>query len=495
MSTSELFNPDTPKTTTVPESEFQAFFQSMEAGVPFTEILYQYLQRNDGGEWDGIGYALTKDNLLPKNWLQQTPNVWGQSADKVQKGAGIFVAKNVQAMITGATQFIDITSLYPYPDGQFYTAIQNGLIALANSGQAVTVRILVGQDVIDHGQNQSKFLKGLIKPLQSIATGKLQIYVGAQRTKEWSWNHAKIVAVDGQVALLGGENLWDEDYLEDEPVHDLNVMIQGSLVYYMHKFTDTTWKNVCGYIEPDWWSVYWQSGAKDISYACLDTSLAKPTPGPGTLSILGAGRYGSLGNGLNDPGDYALQASLSVANSVIRIAQQDLVTSEGPVYKTWELGMIEIAKALIRNVDVYIVLTNDDAKAGSGRGYSSSTVRKTADVIRKYVSEQPDAPIGQALIKLLCSKLHLSTLRFGPSDTWPNGYEFANHSKFLMVDDLVFYVGSENFYPADLIEYGIFISDPVAVKEIQTQYWDQLWNNSKRVAISGPEAATCYFQG
>jgi len=50
-----------------------------------------------------------------------------------------------------------------------------------------------------------------------ISTGKLQIYVGAQRTTPWSWNHAKMVAVDGLTALLGGENLWADVYLEGQP--------------------------------------------------------------------------------------------------------------------------------------------------------------------------------------------------------------------------------------------------------------------------------------
>jgi len=63
-----------------------------------------------------------------------------------------------------------------------------------------------------------------------------------------------------------------------------------------------------------------------------------------------------------------------------------------------------------------------------------------------------------------------------------------------MVDDQVLYVGSENLYSADLIEYGVFISDPNGIAQMKKQYWDQLWRYPKRVAISGPEAQTCYFE-
>jgi len=43
----------------------------------------------------------------------------------------------------------------------------------------------------------------------------------------FSWNHAKIISVDGREALVGGHNLYSRDYLVDDPVHDLSMRISG----------------------------------------------------------------------------------------------------------------------------------------------------------------------------------------------------------------------------------------------------------------------------
>ena len=478
----------------IPEETLQSFQASLKTGTPLLQSLYEQLRKKDGGKWAGIAYMLTNDNELTPNWLAQTPNVWGQSAKEVKKGAGDFMVQDVRRLIAGAEQFVDITSLYPFPDGQFKNVIKQGLVDLAHSGRAVQVRILVGWYPGPQSGNQSEYLSDLIVPLRSISKGKLEIYVAAQRTNDLSWNHAKMVAVDGRRVLLGGENLWDGDYLESEPVHDLNVKLEGSTVFHMHRFADTIWHSVCGYTSPwpglpDWRSVHWKSGMRDIDVKCLDKSFAKPVPGTGNISVLGAGRYAGLVDDGN-PADHAMLLSLRASESAIRIAQQDLAFYT----RYWEPGMKALAKALVKKQDVYVVLSNDYGKAGSGNRYSTGTVAKAADNIRTYVSKEPDAPTGKALIDLLCTKLHITTLRFGKSEKWPNGYEFANHSKFFMVDDKVFYVGSENLYPSNLIEYGVFVSDPGAVQKMRELYWEPLWKYSSRVAISGSGVSNCHFR-
>lgn len=467
--------------TDISAESVQSFQNALAAGTPILQALYKQLQ-DTYGTLDGVGYALTNDNQLPSDWLAQTPNVWGQSADDVEIGAGDFIAQDVQDLVSSATKFVDITSLFPYPTGQFMDAIQKGLVSLAASGRAVKVRILIGS-YPSVFSSQSDYLATLIAPLMGGQSGNLEVYVAAQRTDPLTWNHAKMVAVDGLAAMLGGENQWDADYLETEPVHDLNLKIQGSAVFHMHRFADSIWSGVCGYDMPDWYPAYWQSGDTSVSTKCLDTSLPAPVSGQGTISMLGAGRYG----GTDNPADSAMLLALQSSQSVIRIAQQDLEMYED----YWKPCMKIIAKAIIKEQDVYIVISNDEGKAGSGNTYSTGTVAHTADRIRDYVIFENGSDDG--VTELLCQRLHLSTLRFGPSNEWPNGYEFANHAKFFMVDDEVFYVGSENLYPSDLIEYGVFISDPDAVQQMKTEYWDQLWKYSSRVAISGSDAPSCYF--
>jgi len=481
------------RATRIPDDAVKAYHASLQQSGDVLTALYKAMRAADGGRLDGVAYLLTRDNSLDAGWLAQTPNVWGKPADSVHRGAGGFMVNTVQSLVGSAQRFVDITSLQPFPTGQFEAAIRQGLVTLAQSGRQVTVRILVGWSPLPtKDPTQSAYLRGLIAPLKAIRGGRLKVIVGAQRSNDWSWNHAKMVAVDGERVLLGGENLWDEDYLQLQPVHDLNVLLRGSSAFGLHQFADRIWESVCAYTLPSWKSVYWASGMNDIAAGCqVHNGITRKT-GSGSVAVLGAGRLASLA-GQGNAADVAMATALGGSTATIRMSQQDLGFTGGLLW--WAPAMNAIGRALVARQQVYIVLSNDKAKAGNGNPYTTDVpLTTTANHIKGYVSSQNGAPSGKALVDLLCSNLHLTTIRFGPSDRWPNGYEFANHAKFFMVDDRVFYVGSENLYPSDLVEYGVFIADTGAVRQMRQQYWDNLWKYSSRVAISGTEAKTCYFR-
>jgi hypothetical protein len=307
-----------------------------------------------------------------------------------------------------------------------------------------------------------------------------------------------MVAVDGRSVLLGGENLWDADYLQTQPAHDLNLALRGPFVFGMDNFADVLWGNVCSYFSPDWKPAYWQSGWNDIGSQCLAKSGLSRPPAAGSLRVLGAGRLGGLATNGN-PADLGMSLALRSSTSTIRLSQQDIGATDpvtGRIRFWWDDGMTSLARALVAKQNVYIVLSNDNAKAGpQGDGYwNKIPLTETADKIKEYVQKQPGAPTGDALRRLLCSNLHLAPLRFGPANHWPNGWTFANHAKFFMIDDRLFYVGSENFYPVSLQEYGVFLNDATAAAQIKTQYWDKLWQASSQAAISGSETNNCYFK-
>ncbi|WP_369421121.1 hypothetical protein [Coxiella-like endosymbiont] len=54
-----------------------------------------------------------------------------------------------------------------------------------------------------------------------------------------------------------------------------------------------------------------------------------------------------------------------------------------------------------------------------------------------------------------------------------------------MVDDRLFYVGSNNLYPSNLQEFGYVIDNKELTQEFLNQYQNKLWYYSK---------ATCYFR-
>ena len=459
--------------------------ESLPAGGTFLDGLDNYLKRLYPAMEDS-GFKLTNDNTYNQRFLLQTPDAWGKDSSEVPVNAGISIAQRVQSLIASAQEFIDITTLAPFPDGAFFHAIQDGLISLANNGKNITVRMLAGWPPSSFGDaTQKQYLEQLVKPLASAKN--LSIYVAAQCDPyiDLTWNHAKIVAIDGKQAMVGGENLWAANYLGPYPVHDLNLWLDGSAVYYLHKFIDPIWNSVCKYTEDSWKSAFW-SAETGIIQQCLPSSNIPAPNGNGAIKILGAGRYGTYDSAFK-PADGAMLYCLRMARQTIYIAQQDLLNQLIP----WPAGMEALAEAIIRGVNVRIVISNDDGKASAtfdpasskSDSYSTSTQSHTYVELKSFIEAQALVH-GQSIL----GGFELAVLRFGPSDSWPkpNEWQFANHAKFFMIDEQVACIGSENIYPANLIEYVLFMEDPGMVNQIRSSYWNKLWQYSAITAMSYP---------
>lgn len=50
-----------------------------------------------------------------------------------------------------------------------------------------------------------------------------------------------------------------------------------------------------------------------------------------------------------------------------------------------------------------------------------------------------------------------------------------------MVDDKIFYLGSHNFYPSSLQQFGIIIDSSEAVKSLIESYWNPMWKYSAKL--------------
>lgn len=429
----------------------------------------------------GTAFQLVHGNSLEADFILQTPNVWGKPSDEVQINAGINVAEQITTLIASAECFIDITTLHPFPDGTFFHAIQQGLKQVSQNGRKITVRILAGWPVFDNGTNQREYLQNLIEPFKS--SENISIFVAAQRNTDLTWNHAKIIAVDGKKAIIGGENFWDANYLGPCPVHDLNIKFSGPLVYYLHKFIDIIWGNVNTYKTNSWKSVYW-SLATGIQKKCLVNSMIPQPTHVGNITMLGAGRYWSSDS---RAADKAISYCFESANDTVYISQMDL-RIDFIIHREWQEGVEALVEAITRGVVVKIVISDDFGKASEtnpavsskGTSYSYSTQDKTFNALVNLLKKQ----INDG--KIIKGRLEVAVLRFGPSPLWPNQWGFANHAKFFMIDEQLFYIGSENLYPSDLIEYGVFIEDSEAVLKVKTDYWEKLWQYSSCTKLVFP---------
>jgi phosphatidylserine/phosphatidylglycerophosphate/cardiolipin synthase-like enzyme len=377
---------------------------------------------------------------------------------------------------------------------------------------------MIGQYPPD-GVDAAALLTSLVSGVRDIPGARLSVSVAAMRScitfegcNSFSWPHAKFIAVDGREAEVGGHNLWSEDYLVDQPLHDLSMLVRGPAVASASRFADRLWQFVCTHLDkkPAVGLANFASGQSVAPGACPD-SLAPPAtsrPAADGLPILAVGRLGAgITTDFANQSELARDLAFGAARHRILLSQQDIGFILGRADPIFPESTLERLIDFIEQRDghVYIVLSNPGAAGNSGSRYSNEVgmtaiARHLRDMVQKRVDARdpkqryevrkgPD-PINA----LLCSHVHLAPLRFGPDASWPGGKAIGNHAKFWMVDDRVFYIGSDNLYPINLQEFGYIVDDRKAAAELIDAYWNPLWQWSQRAAVSGEEVEPCIFR-
>lgn len=244
----------------------------------------------------------------------------------------------------------DVMSLSP-PDGKFLLKIQEALGSIADRSIAtrhpsqppIIIRFVFG-NIVSMPVNCNRLIRDLTKHLPENAN--IRLYVGAWR-KGVSWNHAKIIAVDGRYLHTGGHNLWDAHYLQHDPVYDLSVEFEGRVALDGHSFANQQWAFIrriqstfCGYIVdkiPDGLEVAaktrvavseYPQGVADIFPPQFEREMVPMIPNkPDDIPVISIGRQGTLFWKAR-PSDDAILAMLEASTKIIRLVLQDL----GPVW-------------------------------------------------------------------------------------------------------------------------------------------------------------------
>lgn len=277
------------------------------------------------------------------------------------------------------------------------------------------------------------------------------------------------MAVDETEAIVGGDEKLPV-YLGENPIHDLSMHVRGGvIVASLHTFANRLWR-VTAHLSPP---------PEYVVPAVL--------PAPGNVSVFSVGRHPDSGE---QPSETALYAMMDAASSTIRISQQDIVSTYGEP----DTALVHLVAALARGVDIYIVTSNAGAQGNWGM-YDPPAFR---DALDRHASLFPPETTGADFDALLCSKLHLTSIRFSTEDMLSS--PIPDHAKFMMVDDKVFYIGSHNIYPSavsavggdySLNEMGLIVDNASAASHVLLRYWTPLWERSKRVVVFGPELASC----
>jgi phosphatidylserine/phosphatidylglycerophosphate/cardiolipin synthase-like enzyme len=428
----------------------------------------------------------------------------GDAAQKLCTGHSDALYEEMYQLMISGTRIVDVTSLTP-PKGPFEGAVRNAITYLSNQPNPPQVRLLFAAYPVQGVVNTTTLIKNLTRDVSK--SSNINVAVGAFRSSDApaSWNHSKTVAVDGRESIVGGHNMWNRDYLQQDPVHDLSLHVRGSAAGDAHRFANQLWKYTCENMTlVTWftwsvWSNLWSHG--NVTTGCPRTYDLPQVETESTATVISVGR---LGTGIVKDGnqsDAAFSALIRAARHTVRISSQDIGPVLAPVVNVplggWPDDQIgELANALTRGVEVYIVLSNLKASAGGmspveaqySNGWSPTDIGKH---IRDYMQVRAGYPHDAALRALLCDKLHLTSLRYGADATWPSGVPMANHDKVIVTDDQAFYVGSQNLYLAGLQEFGYIVDDSRVTGEFLARDWDVLWHHSSAVATSGNGAPVC----
>ncbi len=362
---------------------------------------------------------------------------------------------------------VDITSLSP-PDGRFEAAVRNAITRLSERDNPPQVRMLFGVP-LNANSSVPQLLASYTRDVKDASKLSLVVAIAAQSVT--SWNHSKIVATDGNAALVGGSNMWTKDYLNSRPVHDVSVRVHGGAAADAQRFVNRLWKSVCA-------DQKLLHRAKSVGPlvgddGCLPAFESAPSTAQDGVPIIAVGRLGDIDKGAQ-AGDAALVAMIKASKTSVRIVQQDIGPPKvaGVKLAPWPTAILEaIGLAAMRGVAVEIVVSSPGKAGVYGNGWSIDDINR-----------QIAAAAGISDVSKLCDKVRVTGFRSSKDGQWVDrdgeAVQFV-HSKIIIVDSSAFYVGSQNIYTANLQEFGYIIDDAATTKSFESTYFDKLWSYSK----------------
>ncbi|MGW3042097.1 phospholipase D-like domain-containing protein [Kitasatospora sp. NPDC001159] len=495
--------------------------------TPHLDAVEQTLRQVSPG-LEGTVWQRTAGNRLdapaddPGGWLLQTPGCWGDPSCTERTGTRRLLDK-MRENISHATRTVDISTLAPFPDGAFQNAIVDGLKASVAAGNKPHVRILAGAaPLYNITALPSKYRDELVAKL-GRAAGSVTLEVASMTTAKtaFSWNHSKLLVVDGRSVIAGGINNWKNDYLDTaHPVTDVDLALTGPAAGSAGSYLDTLWDWTCrntGTFSAAWFAasngaactpdleqrlnppadrVPATGGQSVIAVGGLGVGIRDNDPAsdyhPGPAPVADDVKCGPIGlhdntNGDRDyetvnPEENALRALIASADSRIDISQQD-VTGTCPPMPRYDVRLFDLlAGKLADGVKVRIVVSDPGNRGtvGSG-GYSQiKSLNEISDTLAARLTARLGDP-AQAKTTM-CQNLQLAPFRAAPTSTWADGHPYALHHKLVSVDGSAFFIGSKNLYPAWLQDFGYLVENRTAATQLNDQLLAPQWQYSQAAA-------------
>ncbi|MEV7775040.1 phospholipase D-like domain-containing protein [Kitasatospora sp. NPDC086791] len=504
--------------------------------TPYLDAVEQALRQVSPG-LEGTVWQRTAGNRLdapaddPGGWLLQTPGCWGDPSCTERTGTRQLLDR-MRENIAQATRTVDISTLAPFPDGAFQDAIVAGLKASVAAGNTPHVRVLAGAaPLYNITALPSKYRDDLVAKLGDAA-GRVTLEVASMTTAKtaFSWNHSKLLVVDGRSVITGGINNWKNDYLDTtHPVTDVDLALTGPAAASAGAYLDTLWDWTCrntGVFSAAWFAstngatctpdlekrqnppadrVPATGGLPVIAVGGLGVGIRgkdaasgyRPGPVP-TPADLACGPIGLHDNTNADrdyatvnPEESALRALIAGAGSRIDISQQD-VTGTCPPLPRYDVRLFDLLAAkMAEGVKVRIVVSDPGNRGtvGSG-GYSQiKSLNEISDtLVARLTARLGDPAQAEAT---MCRNLQLAPFRAAATPTWADGHPYALHHKLVSVDGSAFFIGSKNLYPAWLQDFGYVVEDRTAAAQLDQRLLAPQWQYSQAAATVDYSRGLC----
>ncbi len=466
------------------------------------DAIYQAL-RASGTQGDGMFYALTEGNRIEQQL--DTPQLWGHNpAEFDYVPAAVNLTMAIEDLVATATATVDISILYPFPTGRFRQAIRNGLSR--SRAPQLRVRVTAGfyypiQQLEDPVAEIDQFIRELGLPPQ------IAIHVAGMQTWATSWNHSKLILVDGQRAISGGHNLWSDDYTQFAPVSDVSFRFSGPAAKSGEAFINNIWTRM--WYDPDaprqetpplFWSRLGYQGSIGRSPQVTFNSSAAAV---GNTRILSLGRVGINLEPLfplvqsDNASQVAKILAVQMSDRHVRMSQQMLGGSPLGVYDDFFFPVL--CDHVIAGKELSLIISDTNATTVTHDAYSGDGIEATARQFAQAIRTRTNMP-RQQLIDLLTKNLHIGPTRIydrQPDDPaakswmWRDGKEAlepANHAKVVIVDDDGFYFGSDNAYampfnPFGMQEFGFLVEGKSETRAFLQDYWDKAWHYSSQFQV------------
>ncbi|PIJ48428.1 MULTISPECIES: hypothetical protein [unclassified Erwinia] len=398
----------------------------------------------ENSDYHGVTFSLTKQNEIKK--IINTPNLFGHDPsvnDYIPTGRNLISA--IKDVISEAKHSVDISTLMPYPDGDFLRAIHDGIYQSYQKGNRPVIRVLggwyyySGSYSVNHCSRPVHLVKGFynsknvewwpfphLKPIEDMEDfikalalpADLKVYVGAMQSDWGSWNHSKLIIVDGKECIAGGHNMYDATYLRFAPVHDLSVRLAGPAVQCAEHFLNRLWAEVARYADTwnplKWyWSMFSYNDKIEHGVALVEIKNDAEITEENT-EVLALGRLGSKivehpDNASNASQTVRIEAIKRVKNHV-RLSQQMLGDS---TYSNYDEELITVLSQLIVDGKQVSIIIGDKGGADQLLAiYSGDSIKDTAF----YIAEKVKALLAgwdiTAVRDLLANNLHVAPVRF-----------------------------------------------------------------------------------